>query len=106
MYERSEYNLATKGYFSQIAQLTHLSQVNSVATYCRIAMGNSPELVLFQNSEGYFKTQKIIGVILNGDFIQSYIRYTIMVEISVRLSIMYKWKFLKDISSEQSELTH
>ena len=36
-------------------------------------MGNSPE--------HYFKTQKaiskIIGVILNGDFIQSHIRYTI-----------------------------
>ena len=36
-------------------------------------MGNSPE--------HYFKTQKdiskIIGEILNGDFIQSYIRYTI-----------------------------
>ena len=37
-------------------------------------MGNSPE--------HYFKTQKaiskIIGVILNGDFIQSHIRYTII----------------------------
>ena len=35
LYERSEYNLATKGqfqnpYFSQIAQLTHISRVNSV----------------------------------------------------------------------------
>ena len=62
-------------------------------------MGNSPEHYfktqkaiskprrLFQNPDGYFKTQKaiskIIGEILNGDFIQSYIRYTINTEIIV-----------------------
>ena len=45
-------------------------------------MGNSPEHYfklrrLFQNPEGYFK---IIGVILNEDFIQGYIRYTIRIE--------------------------
>ena len=44
-------------------------------------MGNSPEHYfklrrLFQNPEGYFK---IIGVILNGDFIQGNIRYTISI---------------------------
>ena len=46
---------------SQIEQLTHLSQVNSVA------MGNSPRraCALFQNPEGYFKAiSKIIGVFL------------------------------------------
>ena len=39
-------------YFSQIAQLTHLSQVNSVPIV-RIAMGNSPE--------HYFKNQSTIS---------------------------------------------
>ena len=44
-------------------------------------MGTSSEHYFKTHAEGYFKTQKaiskIIGEILNGDFIQSYIRYTI-----------------------------
>ena len=60
-------------FFSQIAQLTYLSQVNSVPIYCRMAMGNSPKHYfktqkaiskprrLFQNPKGYFKTKKAIS---------------------------------------------
>ena len=45
-------------------------------------MGNSPESYFKTQKASYFKIQKaiskIIGVILDGDFIQSYIRYTII----------------------------
>ena len=59
-------------------------------------MGNSPE--------HYFKTQKaiskIIGVILNGDFIQSYIRYTIIIKtVKVLASYNYDVKYYYSLAN-------